>query len=969
MPKASARSEDDLMSHGLQADWARSRKRLAGCRFAGRWRERSGIQPRYTSIVVIRLLIALAACLAAGVPRGLAQAPPIQPVELQLEQFGVGSQYRPGDPLTAIRVTVTSNLTEPTPAWVQWKVPDADGEIVAFGRPVTLTPGRPTTLWLYAPLPASFEADSVTVLEVLELRDDEPRDELASMRFSPRNARLAAQYLDPHKALIAVIGRDSVGVEDYSAPSTTNGEPPGAMEDTRIINIATPEDLPDRWFPLQGIEAIIWSADAAPTQLRLDPANALRDYVQRGGHLVIILPQAGNPWGWGAVENPANRRTELDDLLPRTEPRLEQGVPLQDLLPIISKSRYLPRAPTTKPIEFPMDMRVFAQLQVKPEEPELGDALAAASKLAQPGAAITDAQPTPAPPRQLFDNISKPWRPLIALPDGRVIAIQRTYGHGRITLVGLNVGYRQLQSVGLPHADVLWNRILGRRCDTPRNEDLSEMEAKRMLAQRSPQLINLASGELMEIPIRMAGEAAQAVLLSVLLFGVYWLAAGLVGYAVLKHYRQQQHAWLVFLATAGLFTLVAWGSVRVIRGTDVAIRHITFLDHVAEPQTEGRTSDHQLQKAVSWFSVYMPNYGRQRITIEPFEDQSNLLLSWHPPHKQRIERFPNVDRYRVDIARKPADYAVPSRATAKQFYANYLGPVSAEWGGMLSADPNDPIRVDPAQPDRLLGTISHNLPGNLRNVRVMWVNDRRIGPRRYAPASDGSGNEDPWFRLLESGDMLNAGMFWKLDGPLEPGRAYQLAEILKSGASAARLDSNIDRTYIGPILDRMDDYSSAVTGAAGPTAQNQPLFRDMLSIFQGLTPPDYIESDPRSPKTIRSLLVHREIGRELDLSGWFNRPAVIIMGELEDSPSPLPVTVNGQSPDSRGLTVVRWIYPLDFAADTVITQPAPKIQPTSTSSTVPPDSAPSKADSAPVPKPGASQKPSLETGPSRRPRR
>lgn len=914
--------------------------------------------------MVIRLLIALAACLVAGIPRGLAQAPPIPPVELQLEQFGVGSQYRPGDPVTAIRVTVTSNLTEPTPAWVQWKVPDADGEIAAFGRPVTLTPGRPTTLWLYAPLPASFEAESVTVLEVLELRDDEPRDELASMRFSPRNARLAAQYLDSHKALIAVIGRDSVGVEDYTAPSTTNGEPPGAMEDTRIINIATPEDLPDRWFPLQGIEAIIWSADAAPTQLRLDPANALRDYVQRGGHLVIILPQAGNPWGWGAVENPANRRTELDDLLPRAEPRLEQGVPLQDLLPVISKSRYLPRAATTKPIEFPMDLRIFAQLEVKPEPPELG----IQSEEGAAAAVETAPAPAPTPPRELFDTISKPWRPLIALPDGRVIAIQRTYGHGRITLVGLNVGYRQLQSVGLPYADVFWNRILGRRCDTPRNDELSAMDAKRVLAQRSPQLINLASGELMEIPIRMAGEAAQAVLLSVLLFGIYWLTAGLAGYAVLRHYRQQQHAWLVFVATAGLFTLVAWGSVRLIRGTDVAIRHITFLDHVAEPQSEGRTSEHQLQKAVSWFSVYMPSYGRQGIAIEPFEDQSNLLLSWHPPHKQRIERFPNVDRYRVDIARNPADYAVPSRATAKQFYAHYLGPVSAEWGGMLSADPNDPIRVDPAQPDRLLGTISHNLPGNLRNVRVMWVNEHRNDPRRYAPASDGSGNEEPWIRILDSGEMLNSGRFWKLDGPLEPGRAYALADVLKSGAGVAGLERNIELTYVDPISALMEDLGSAVTGAAGPTAQNQPLFRDMLSIFQGLTPPDYIESDPRAPKTIRSLLVHREIGRELDLSGWFNRPAIIIMGELEDSPSPLPVTVNGQSPDSRGLTVVRWIYPLDFASDTAITQPAPMIQPSSTS-LPPPDPAASKPDSPPVPKPGASKQPMLESGPSRRQRR
>jgi hypothetical protein len=527
--------------------------------------------------------------------------------------------------------------------------------------------------------------------------------------------------------------------------------------------------------------------------------------------------------------------------------------------------------------------------------------------------------------------------------------------------VGLNVGYQQLRSTRLPNADVFWNRILGRRCDTPRNDELSIMNSEHMLARGSPRVINLGSGELMEMPIRMAGEAAQAVLLSVLLFGVYWLAAGLVGFALLKHYRQQQHAWLVFVGTAALFTLVAWGSVKVIRGTDVAIRHITFLDHIAEPKTEGRTSENQVQKAVSWLSVFMPSYGRQRISLEALDDQPNMLVSWHPPHKARIERFPNVDRYRVDIARHPSDYAVPSRATAKQFYANSLGAVSADWGGMLSADPNDPIQVDPKQPDRLTGTISHSLPGPLRNVRVIWVQDNRPTQRRYALAADGSNNEEPWVRPLESGDMLNTGRFWKLDLPLDPGRAYSLSEILKSSGPAF-LDSNIDLTYVKPFKDRTDVF------APPSVSTYQGAFRDMLSLFQGLTPPVYVETDPRNPKTTDNLLVRREIGRELDLSGWLNRPCLIIIGELDDSPAPIPLQVNGEMAASRGLTVIRWVYPLDFVADSVVT-PKPAIpKPDPSSPDADQSASPPKPAQKPAASPGSGSKPTFQSTPPRKPK-
>ncbi len=49
-------------------------------------------------------------------------------VEVELEQFGVGSDFRASD-VTGIALRLTSSLREPTPCFVQWEIPNADGDI------------------------------------------------------------------------------------------------------------------------------------------------------------------------------------------------------------------------------------------------------------------------------------------------------------------------------------------------------------------------------------------------------------------------------------------------------------------------------------------------------------------------------------------------------------------------------------------------------------------------------------------------------------------------------------------------------------------------------------------------------------------------------------------------------------------------------------------------------------------------
>ena len=89
----------------------------------------------------------------------------------------------------------------------------------------------------------------------------------------------------------------------------------------------------------------------------------------------------------------------------------------------------------------------------------------------------------------------------------------------------------------------------------------------------------------------------------------------------------------------------------------------------------------------------------------------------------------------------------------------------------------------------------------------------------------------------------------------------------------------------------------------------------MLSLYHMMVPPEYYgEADQLSPPRMR-----RRFGRDLDLSVWLTRPCLIIMGFVEEAPSPMPVLINGEPPENNsGLTMVRWIYPLPLEADEIV---------------------------------------------------
>lgn len=792
-------------------------------------------------------------------------------VTIEVDQFGLGNMlFRAGD-LTPIRLKLTSHLSQPTPVWVQWQVPNADGDIGEYGRSLTLTPNQPAFTWLYAPLPPDANQTSVWTVRVFEERDGERRGEIGGTRIGPAGSA----PIDMGTTLLAAVGQAQLGLDRYGTQSrdfTRTWRPPGAHETTRIAFGMRPSQLPDRWFGLLSFEALAWSGDHAPQDLGLDQAEAVREYVRRGGHLIISLPAERNIWGLGVVG-----QTELEDLLPcRTPgrtPRTDEAVPLSDLLPVLSKySNIKTLVPLRKPPEF--TIRVFKDLK--------GD----------------------------FNVIDNQYEPLIALPDGRVIVVQRQFGFGRVTVIGMDLSDGRLNGLDLPQPDAFWNRILGRRSDTPSAGELKAMNDDDRLGKPDQVHENsMGSSVLVTEIINMSGQAGKGLLLALMLFLVYWVLAGPGGFALLKHYGKVQHAWVAFALCAAAFTAVAWGGVKLFPKR-VEISHVTILDHVARTPDDPRTEEPQYQRAISYFSAYMPNYGPTPISIASTAGQRDLLLSWTPPGRP-TEKFPNIDRYRVDVARLPASASLPARSTATTLYAHWQGGLDREWGGTLLVDPRNPIQVAEGN-NALRGRIINELPGALTNVTVIWVQNNRTTRRRYSTSGD---REEPWVPLLASGSHLNVTRVWRFDAstPWQAGQAYDLSAL---GAARGRNDSVEPDNLVNWVKRRfIDPYSSRdLPSAAGVTQvgeQHRRNYMEMLSIFHQLNPPEYLK--PKGQQNVDAgVAFHRQLGREWDLSAWFNRPCLIIMGFLRDTPAPIPLRVDDREnlPVSQSVTMVRWIYPL-----------------------------------------------------------
>ncbi len=729
-------------------------------------------------------------------------------VEIAVERFGVSDQVRPAD-WAGVRIAVTDLVGKTRNSVVRMAYEDADGDTVYLQRTVTINANKTVGFWLYGLMPPDV-ASRVFVVTAHEADTSAADDELRVGRQIGATRIQPTTTIPEGMGLIAVVGRNPVGLDAYAttAPKSarrSGGFPPTGHELTRILVGVSPSEFPDRWMGLAPLEAIVWVGDSAaeqPTELSTDQARALREWVRRGGHLIIALPPVGGTW--------TSSRNPLADLMPvMTIDRREEV----DLEPY--------RAMLTSSVA-PMASR--ATLSVLTPDPEAG--------VEEAGV-------------------------ILAGPDRSAVAVRRLVGIGAVTVIGFD-----LPRVG-PRIDAqrLWHRILGRRAAALTSAEMTKLGDKADFTNRRRVWLDSEVGQ----QINMMGRASAGVLMALVVFAAYLVLAGPLGFAVLKMMKKQHHSWVAFTAVAGFFSIIAWGGATLMRPSDVAVRHITFLDHVyGQP----------LDRARTWFSVVLPTYSRQQVSLGAPEDATRwhqALSPWKDPSSSGDQSFPDPRAYVLN-ARQPDSLIVPTRSTVKQFQAQWLGP--PPWGMPRPID--ERILLDSS--GGLQGALTHQLPGALRNVRIILV----LGQRPFVD--------------VVGGPLLARTRAWALT-EWRPGARLDLDQLTKPGTADAYF-RDLSQTSSG------FNASGGIDGGIG-APQDAMRKLAMLAWQPMIEPPKWSSLTAQS-----KVVLQRRITHGLDLARWFTQPSLIIVGELEDAPSPAPIFVDGELAESTGRVYVRWVYPL-----------------------------------------------------------
>ncbi|MCA9279750.1 MAG: hypothetical protein H6815_09205 [Phycisphaeraceae bacterium] len=640
-------------------------------------------------------------------------------LDVSIGSIGVGGVTRLGEWM-GVRVDFRDASIERRELLFRITFPDVDGDTIVVERAVASNQDVKQSVWLYTRLPISGDASSRLRLSVYEA--EEGSSTSGSGRVPGQRLFTDEKVISPvapSYGLIARIGDKDLGLGAMSLPAWSLDYNPSGQERVRVTGLDG-KDLPDRWHGLAQFDTIIWT-QGEPTTLTASQSGALRDWIYRGGHFVVVLPPVGQTWIGSSATN------LLSDVMPNvTIERLEAT----DLEP------YRPLVFWNKPKE---TNETIEQIQNR-------------QRASRPLGKGTVYVLKPA------DNaLMEEAMPILAGPNDDPVVTRRLLGTGMVTLVGLDLA--ALAPNRLPNAEQFWNRVIGLRGSY--DADRGTLGASRT---------GYVTDGFIGGKIESRGTAAAGVLLGFLVFSLYWVIAAPVSFFILKKREKLHHAWIGFLLSSIAFTVIAWGGAVLIRPHRVSAQHITVLEHVyGQP----------VQRARSWFNIMVPWYGDATIGFDesvsspvPLQVTNNIApFDGLSPSSSVGGKFPDARTYAID-ARSHNSITFPVRQTVKQFQADWVGgpqwnmPRPVDVDGTSGDDPVIRQNERQGKNTRLHGILRHDLPGPLQNVTIIISWGQR-GLDRHPTALNANAEA------------------WKIVNPWAPGEDLDLAEITTSAQFAA----------------------------------------------------------------------------------------------------------------------------------------------------------------------------------------
>jgi hypothetical protein len=796
-----------------------------------------------------------------------------QTVAGKVEMIGFDGYYRPATwtPM-AVRLSLEGGSSPSGTFELRVSQKDSDGDVVLTQSRVTLTAGSgEQVFWTYflpqpvlEKLPGMSRDELERVLKVTI--HDTAGKELALLPIPavlPRDVDPEFNINDPRPSRMLVLF-----VAENGAVSTSdfgNDRIVGQREGMVPVRVGV-DRLPENVLGYDAVDAVVW-LDGNPARLsesgstRLD---ALREYVRRGGHLVICTPPL-----WQSLK-------EFGELLPVDIADASLKADTTVLRALVG--RFSPQRDANNNVVG--DTR-------GPWVRQVGTQLMTSRATAKPGALLETIKGSFEPANIVWPDTGAktPW------------LVRRPVGYGCTSFVAQDLGNAALVRDAPWGWVYIWDAVLGTNNQTildptrrVMRNDTTEEQVKPWRASSFKDF-----GYTLLRYLDLTGRGTQLVAVAVLFFVGYWIIAGPVAFFVLRARGKAHYNWFAFGALAVLATLLTLGLVRLVLSGSPQVRHFSVVrTGVNAPAAFVR----------SRIGMYVPSDGTQSITVDRGD----------PTFQPVVSQFPRHDKWTDDslLVRAPRTYTIDHNANANSdskepvrldvFFRTTQKQLDARWGTKLPETriTGDvrlvPGRIPPA------GVIANETGRDLRNVYIAWRN-------------------------LRNEDYLMYVALWKAGDPLDLAALYDGGDTTTKvdGNNRKRLDVEAGQTNgaipdegqfaRGPIADWGTYWFSRISssGIVGEQTNyddfgaGMPRSMPVMSLF-GRIPP----RSPRLNENWSRTEYLRSGARDLDVSASLLAGNLVVIANVDDQPLPMPLKVSGSEvTNASGRVLYQFVLPID----------------------------------------------------------
>ena len=465
-------------------------------------------------------------------------------------------------------------------------------------------------------------------------------------------------------------------------------------------------------------------------------------------------------------------------------------------------------------------------------------------------------------------------------PDGKKTPYiaRRLFGVGCVSWIAQDISDPNVTAmpVGWPR---LWERIMDWRSNNeltlPSTLTKNETDKASALYDQS---YSRDIGQAFNQGINLTGKTAAYITLAVVFFLGYWCVAGPGMYFVLAARKRTHWSWFVFGAIAVAATLLTVGVTRLVLRGDAQAKHLSLVRVSADGGEPAYVQ--------SRIGIYLPRDENAEIALTERDTAAPAALTPLIP-------WPSSDTVAL---RTSSPYYIPVEgddqgATVQigVWFRSTLKKLQATWAGKPQGRINGkPVLLDSNTP--LAGNLSNNTGQDLKDVVLVF----------RLPSASGTAND--WCLALPA---------WKNGSTIDLTKEWAAADSKGSisGNRSTMQIAGLEKSARGPwdwaVNWIFDDIRASSGGTYDDSGRSNTRTFPLASLFDRSTTMANLPGDRDGRCEVR----RRDV-RTFDCSASIAGGAMVVLGQA-DTPIPLPLTVDGDTPENTGHTFFQCVVPMD----------------------------------------------------------